>query len=98
MVAISIGMKVSWSSVLYGIFTAMIANHAKQSQGFSMQINRLLKRFSGVDLWESSTLHPLKVLNTKLVHTYKAKNPTSVSEFLVVTEEEGEKKKKTIVH
>ncbi|KZV40210.1 hypothetical protein F511_39251 [Dorcoceras hygrometricum] len=83
MVAISIGLKVNWTHVLFRTLVAMVSSHGNQSQGFSVQLSILLEKLVKADLGESMALHPLKVLNTKLVHTYLKKNqdaPTSGEE------------------
>ncbi|KZV58117.1 ABC transporter C family member 8-like [Dorcoceras hygrometricum] len=82
MVVISAGIKVKWTSVLFGILIAMVATSAKQSQGFVVQLSRLLERISGIENGKSIALHPLKVLNIKSIHTYKMKNAPSISELL----------------
>ncbi|KZV17616.1 hypothetical protein F511_33335 [Dorcoceras hygrometricum] len=94
MVAINTGLKVNWASLLFNILTAMVATPAKQSHGCAMQLSRLLEKFPGIDLRESTDLHPLKVLNTKSIHTYRLKNVTTVSEFTMGKRHivEGEKK------
>ncbi|KZV46601.1 hypothetical protein F511_40185 [Dorcoceras hygrometricum] len=46
-----------------------------------------------MDLGESVTLHPLKVLNVKSVHTYKMKNASVVSNFIEAKRHIGENAK-----
>ncbi|KZV47949.1 hypothetical protein F511_38526 [Dorcoceras hygrometricum] len=53
-----------------GSFDA-ITTEQFESQGYILQIGKLLETFTGVDLGESMALHPLKVLNAKSAHTYK---------------------------
>ncbi|KZV47123.1 phycocyanobilin ferredoxin oxidoreductase-like protein [Dorcoceras hygrometricum] len=70
MVAITTGLKVNWSQVLFQVLTAMVNNHTRQSQGFAVQLSVLLEFLVKADLGESFKLHPQKVLTNKSVHTY----------------------------
>ncbi|KZV29139.1 hypothetical protein F511_41471 [Dorcoceras hygrometricum] len=57
---------------------AMVSTPDKQSQGYAVPLSILLEKLVKVDLGESVALHPLKVLNTKSVHTYLKKNQALV--------------------
>ncbi|KZV18355.1 pheophytinase, chloroplastic [Dorcoceras hygrometricum] len=48
------------------------------SYAYGVRLSLLLEKLVQDDLGESVALHPLKVLNTKSVHTYKLKNLASV--------------------
>ncbi|KZV31802.1 ATP-binding cassette superfamily [Dorcoceras hygrometricum] len=70
MVAISAGLKVNWSQVLFQVLVNMVNNPTRQSQGFAVQINVLLQNLVQPDLGDLVKLHPQKVLTNKSVHTY----------------------------
>ncbi|KZV51414.1 hypothetical protein F511_20578 [Dorcoceras hygrometricum] len=93
MVAISVGLRVNWSNVLFAILTSMVASPSCQSQGYTIQIGNLLETFIGVDLGEFMARHPLKVLNVKSVHTYKMENYSVVSEFVEAKHQIGDEEK-----
>ncbi|KZV20875.1 hypothetical protein F511_25965 [Dorcoceras hygrometricum] len=77
MVTISARMKINWGHVLFKTLVSMVSSPGKQSPGYAVQISILLEKLVKVDLGESVALHPLKVLNNKLVLYYLKKNQGS---------------------
>ncbi|KZV21954.1 hypothetical protein F511_41836 [Dorcoceras hygrometricum] len=69
MVAINSGLKINWEHVLFNVLASMVSNLSMQSQGYRIQISLIWEKLVKADLGESTSLHPLKVLNTKSVHT-----------------------------
>ncbi|KZV27033.1 hypothetical protein F511_07854 [Dorcoceras hygrometricum] len=68
---LGVGLKVNWAHVL---LAAMVSTPGKKSQGYAVQLSLLLEKLVKADLGESVALHPLKVLNNKLILTYMKKN------------------------
>ncbi|KZV39635.1 hypothetical protein F511_28706 [Dorcoceras hygrometricum] len=69
-------MKVEYRQIM---ISWPIANSQGESQGYAVQLGKLLETCTGVDLGQSMALHPLKVLNIKSVHTYKMWNASVMS-------------------
>ncbi|KZV25570.1 hypothetical protein F511_31154 [Dorcoceras hygrometricum] len=65
MVAISAGLKVNWTHVLFQILIAMVHCPSRQSQGFVVQLSVLLLNMVKADLGESMKFHPLKTQTTQ---------------------------------
>ncbi|KZV32623.1 hypothetical protein F511_32775 [Dorcoceras hygrometricum] len=63
-----------WAHVFFQTFVEMVHTPTKQSQGFAVQMSVLLERLMKEDIGESVKFYPLKVLNTRSVHTYMKKN------------------------
>ncbi|KZV52921.1 hypothetical protein F511_19077 [Dorcoceras hygrometricum] len=93
MVAVTVGIKINWAHVLFHILAAMVSMPGNQSYGYGVQLSLLLEKLVKADPGESVALHPLKVLNTKSVHTYKLQKQASVK-LESATKQPGEKASK----
>ncbi|KZV51988.1 hypothetical protein F511_11887 [Dorcoceras hygrometricum] len=71
---INAGLKVNWPQFLFQILIAMVHSPSRQRQVFDVQLSVLQLNLLKADLGESAKLHPLKLLNSKSVHTYMKKN------------------------
>ncbi|KZV22883.1 hypothetical protein F511_08863 [Dorcoceras hygrometricum] len=69
MVAISAGLSVNLSRILFQRLLAMVQNPRKQSQGFTVQISILMELLVRADLGTTNKLHVKKVLTSKQVET-----------------------------
>ncbi|KZV34680.1 hypothetical protein F511_21795 [Dorcoceras hygrometricum] len=74
MMAISAGLKVKWSQILFTTLLSMVNNPKRQSQGYDLQIRFLLDKLVKADLGEPVKLHPRKILTGKSVTTYIKNN------------------------
>ncbi|KZV38575.1 hypothetical protein F511_04280 [Dorcoceras hygrometricum] len=74
MVAISACLKVNWEQILFQTLVVMVHTPTKKSQGFAVQVSFWLQNLVKADLREIVKLHPQKVLNNTLVHTYIKNN------------------------
>ncbi|KZV38808.1 hypothetical protein F511_26772 [Dorcoceras hygrometricum] len=63
---------------IFETLAAIVSTPGKKSLGYEVKLSLLLEKLVKADLGESVALHPLKVLNTKSVHTYKLKNQASI--------------------
>ncbi|KZV40639.1 hypothetical protein F511_18581 [Dorcoceras hygrometricum] len=73
MTAIHFGLKINWSKILFDILKGMVTKASKQAKGFAAQICALLKSAPNLTMGEAKTFPPLKILTTKTVGTYIAK-------------------------
>ncbi|KZV32489.1 splicing factor 3B subunit 1 [Dorcoceras hygrometricum] len=65
---------VNWEILLFNIFKDMVTPASKQAREYAVQICILLKNAPDLELGESKEFPPLKILTTKTVGTYIAKN------------------------
>ncbi|KZV26662.1 hypothetical protein F511_25653 [Dorcoceras hygrometricum] len=70
MVAISAGLSVNWSRILFQRLLGMVQNPRKQSHGYIVQISTLLELLLQADLGTSTKLHAKKVLTSKQIENY----------------------------
>ncbi|KZV54753.1 splicing factor 3B subunit 1-like [Dorcoceras hygrometricum] len=88
------GVLVNWRRLLFNIFKDMVTPTTRQAKGYAVQICVLLKNAPDFELGESKEFPPLKILTTKTVGTYLAKNKNIyVDEDEQVVEKPAEKKK-----
>ncbi|KZV23699.1 hypothetical protein F511_08673 [Dorcoceras hygrometricum] len=90
MVAISAGISVNWSRILFQRLLGIVQNTRKQSQGYTVQISMLLELLVQADLGTSTKLHAKKVLTSKQVENYIKINqgPTQTEDTASNTEGE----------
>ncbi|KZV30412.1 hypothetical protein F511_30906 [Dorcoceras hygrometricum] len=74
MFAISAGISVNWSKILFQWLLCMVKNPKKQYQGYTVPVSILMATLVKADLRASVKLHPQKVLTSKSVQTYVKKN------------------------
>ncbi|KZV14651.1 hypothetical protein F511_41908 [Dorcoceras hygrometricum] len=74
MTAITYGVQVNWSSLLFSVFKYMVTSGTRQAKGFAIQISFLLKNVPGLDLGESRAFPIPRVLTEKTVHRFVAIN------------------------
>lgn len=86
MTTITTGFKVNCSEVLINFLLAMISSSEKQNTGFSIQIRELMEHLR-TPLGSSISLHHLKVLTGKSIHTYKAKNVILPEDYIKIEKE-----------
>lgn len=89
-IAISEGIKFNWSKILYNILIAIISTTDKQHEGYNVQICHLV-RYHRAEMWSSTVLYALKVLNEKSISFYRSKNVITRDDLLKVKKEAAEK-------
>ncbi|KZV39299.1 hypothetical protein F511_18357 [Dorcoceras hygrometricum] len=70
MTAITCGVKVNWSSLVFVILKDMVTPGSRQEKGYAIQICVLLKNVPGLELGESRAFPSSKILTEKAVHRY----------------------------
>ncbi|KZV26566.1 hypothetical protein F511_34437 [Dorcoceras hygrometricum] len=70
MTAITFGVKINWSTLLFGVLKAMVTPGSRQAKGFAIQIGVVLSNIPGLDLGEPRAFPPHRVLNEKTVHRF----------------------------
>ncbi|KZV41462.1 hypothetical protein F511_34529 [Dorcoceras hygrometricum] len=70
MIAITYGMKINWSSLVFDILKDMVTPGSRQAKGYAIQICVLLKNVPGLELGESRAFPSSRILTEKTVHRY----------------------------
>ncbi|KZV57512.1 hypothetical protein F511_29336 [Dorcoceras hygrometricum] len=70
MTAITYGVKINWSSLVFDILKDMVTPCSRQAKGYAIQICVLLKNVSGLELGESRAFPSSRILTGKTVHRY----------------------------
>ncbi|KZV42988.1 hypothetical protein F511_15438 [Dorcoceras hygrometricum] len=70
MTAITYGVKINWSSLVFDILKDMVTPGSRQAKGYAIQICVLLKNVPGLDLGESRAFPSSRILTGKTVHRY----------------------------
>ncbi|KZV40736.1 delphilin-like [Dorcoceras hygrometricum] len=70
MTAITCGVKINWSSLVFDILKDMVTPGSRQAKGYAIQICVLLKNVPGLELGESRAFPLSKILTEKTVHRY----------------------------
>ncbi|KZV46975.1 hypothetical protein F511_15772 [Dorcoceras hygrometricum] len=70
MTAIMFDVKINWSTLLFGVFKAMVTPGSKQAKGFAIQIGVVLSNLPGLELGKPRAFPPPIVLNEKTVHRF----------------------------
>ncbi|KZV16977.1 hypothetical protein F511_34674 [Dorcoceras hygrometricum] len=71
-IAVTCGVKVNWSSVLFNILKNMVTPATRQAKGYAIQISLLLENVQNLELGESSEFPSSKIMTEKTVHRYIA--------------------------
>ncbi|KZV29445.1 hypothetical protein F511_28401 [Dorcoceras hygrometricum] len=70
MTAITYGVKINWSSLVFDILKDMVTPGSRQAKGYAIQICVLLKNVPGLELGESRSFPSSRILTEKTVHRY----------------------------
>ncbi|KZV58014.1 patatin-like protein 2 [Dorcoceras hygrometricum] len=70
MTAITCGVKINWSSLVFDILKAMVTPGSRQARGYAIQICVLLKNVPSLELGESRAFPSSRILTEKTVHRY----------------------------
>ncbi|KZV39261.1 hypothetical protein F511_27715 [Dorcoceras hygrometricum] len=70
--AVTCGVKVNWSSVLFNILKNMVTPATRQAKGYAIQISLLLENVQNLELGESTEFPSSKIMTEKTVHRYIA--------------------------
>ncbi|KZV37008.1 hypothetical protein F511_12920 [Dorcoceras hygrometricum] len=70
MTAITCGLKINWSSLVFDILKAMVTPGSRQAKGYAIQICVLLKNVPVLELGESRAFPSSRILTEKTVHRY----------------------------
>ncbi|KZV58639.1 hypothetical protein F511_09064 [Dorcoceras hygrometricum] len=76
MPAITYGVKINWSSLVFDILKDMVTPCSRQAKGYTIQICVLLKNVPGLELGESRAFPSSRILTEKTVHRYVVINET----------------------
>ncbi|KZV19391.1 hypothetical protein F511_04252 [Dorcoceras hygrometricum] len=70
MTAITCGVKINWSILVFDILKNMVTPGSRQEKGYAIQICVLLKTVPGLELGESRAFPSSRILTEKTVHRY----------------------------